>query len=102
MPRYDYECKKDGVFEVYQNINSPSLEHCPICYGQVKRLITAPALLIMNTRGEMVKKQKNIIDYVYKNKDKHGTDPAMKEAMVDYGRNQIKAGLVKTDAVLKR
>ena len=102
MPRYDYECQRCGEFEAFQNINSPHLEHCPICYGTVKRLITAPALLRMNTRGEIVKKQKSIIDYVYKNKDKHGTDPSMKEAMVDYGEATRKAGLVKNSAVLKR
>lgn len=95
MPRYDYECKRCGIFEVHQNIDSKELDHCPTCYDLVIKLVSIPAFLNTGTRGELVKRQKDIINYVDK-KQQHGTHPNMKQAMMDYGK------LTKTKAVLQR
>jgi hypothetical protein len=59
-------------------------------------------LIRTNTRNEAVKRQKQIIDYVDKHQDRHGTHPSMKEAMIDYGRISLSVGLTKADSVIKR
>jgi len=51
MPNYDYECKKCGVFEVFQNMNAKLLSKCPTCKGKVKRLIGSGAGIIFKGSG---------------------------------------------------
>lgn len=101
MPRYDYSCAKCGVFEAYQYINSEPLKHCPVCFGEVRKLISTPALLNTGTRLEAVKRSKDIINYVDKS-GKHGTHPDMKQAMCDYGKISRDAKLVKAPVVLDK
>ncbi len=43
-------------------------------------------LIISNTKRDKIKRQKAIINHVYKHRDKHGSDPSMKAAMIDYGK----------------
>lgn len=52
-------------------------------------------LIKTNTKRDKVKRQKAIIDYVHKHKDRHGTDSSMKEAMNDYGKLTDKETSVK-------
>lgn len=59
-------------------------------------------LIRTNTRNEAVKRQKDIINYVNKHQDRHGTHPAMKEAMIDYGIISQKAKLVNSPTILER
>lgn len=51
MPNYDYECKKCGVFEVFQTMTAKPLSECPTCKGKVKRLIGAGAGIIFKGSG---------------------------------------------------
>lgn len=44
MPLYEYRCKKCGHhFEKIQSYSAPDAKECPVCGGQVERLISAPS-----------------------------------------------------------
>jgi putative FmdB family regulatory protein len=54
MPNYDYVCQSCGHrFEVFQSMNDPKLEDCPVagCGGKVKRLLGTGAGLIFKGAG---------------------------------------------------
>lgn len=45
MPLYEYECEKCGErVEVIQKMSDAPYEHCPKCGGDMKKLISAPAI----------------------------------------------------------
>jgi putative FmdB family regulatory protein len=45
MPLYEYQCKKCGHrFEKIQSFSAEPLKECPVCQGEVERLISAPAV----------------------------------------------------------
>jgi putative FmdB family regulatory protein len=44
MPLYEYQCKKCGHrFELIQSFSAEDPKECPICHGEVERLISTPA-----------------------------------------------------------
>lgn len=45
MPIYEYSCENCGRFEVVQKITASPLTQCPTCQGEVRRLISAPAVV---------------------------------------------------------
>ena len=50
MPLYDYRCEKCGeVFEVRQSFSDPTLTVHEGCGGNVKRMLSAPALQFKGT-----------------------------------------------------
>ena len=55
MPYYEYEhidepCERGKVFEEFQVIHDLPLHQCPICKGQVRRLI--PSTFIQNKHSD--------------------------------------------------
>ena len=43
MPLYEYKCTKCGHrFERIQTYSAPDVKECPVCQGEVERLISAP------------------------------------------------------------
>lgn len=45
MPLYEYRCKQCGhTFEKIQSFSAPEEKECPVCHGEVERLISAPAI----------------------------------------------------------
>lgn len=45
MPLYEYQCKKCGHrFEKIQSFSAEDVKECPVCHGEVERLISAPAI----------------------------------------------------------
>jgi putative FmdB family regulatory protein len=45
MPLYEYKCKKCGHrFERIQSYSAADPTECPVCQGEVERLISAPAV----------------------------------------------------------
>lgn len=45
MPLYEYQCQACGErVEVIQKFNDPPYEHCPKCGGDMKKLLSAPAI----------------------------------------------------------
>src|ERR1700730_14440061 len=44
MPLYEFQCKKCGHrFERIQSFSAPDEKECPVCQGEVERLISTPA-----------------------------------------------------------
>lgn len=44
MPLYEYRCKKCGhQFEKIQSFSAPEEKDCPVCKGELEKLISAPA-----------------------------------------------------------
>jgi putative FmdB family regulatory protein len=45
VPLYEYRCKQCGhQFEKIQSFSAPELKECPVCKGEVERLLSAPAI----------------------------------------------------------
>lgn len=45
MPLYEYRCKQCGhQFEKIQSFSAPDEKECPVCQGELERLISAPAI----------------------------------------------------------
>ncbi|NOZ78858.1 MAG: zinc ribbon domain-containing protein [Acidobacteria bacterium] len=45
MPLYEYECRQCGKhFERIEHASAPPLKDCPLCGGELKRLLGVPAL----------------------------------------------------------
>lgn len=52
MPTYDYKCLKcNHRFEIFQSMKDEPLKNCPICNGEVKRLIGSGAGAIFKGTG---------------------------------------------------
>ena len=44
MPLYEYKCKSCGHrFELIQSFSAEDAKECPVCHGEVERLISMPA-----------------------------------------------------------
>ncbi len=44
VPLYEYQCKQCGHrFEKIQSFRAPEIKECPVCKGEVEKLISAPA-----------------------------------------------------------
>ena len=44
MPLYEYQCPKDGTFELVRKFSDPPLAACPTCGGPIEKLASAPAI----------------------------------------------------------
>ena len=44
MPLYEYQCPKDGIFELVRKFSDPPLAACPTCGGPIEKLVSAPAI----------------------------------------------------------
>jgi putative FmdB family regulatory protein len=45
MPLYEYECEKCGErVEIIQKMSDPPSKHCPKCGGDMRKLISSPAI----------------------------------------------------------
>ena len=44
MPLYEYQCPKDGIFELVRKFSDPPLVACPTCGGPIEKLVSAPAI----------------------------------------------------------
>ena len=45
MPLYEYQCQACGErVEVIQRLSDPPYAHCPKCSGDMKKLVSAPAI----------------------------------------------------------
>ena len=49
MPLYEYQCDRDGRFEVIRKFSDPPLKKCPTCGGKIQRLPSAPAIQFKGT-----------------------------------------------------
>jgi putative FmdB family regulatory protein len=49
LPLYEYECPKDGTFELVRKFSDAPLEACPTCGGPIEKLASAPAIQFKGT-----------------------------------------------------
>jgi putative FmdB family regulatory protein len=49
VPLYEYQCDRDGRFEVIRKFSDPPLKKCPTCGGPIQRLLSAPAIQFKGT-----------------------------------------------------
>jgi putative FmdB family regulatory protein len=49
LPLYEYECPKDGMFELIRKFSDPPLAACPTCGGPIEKLLSAPAIQFKGT-----------------------------------------------------
>jgi len=76
MPTYDYRCKKcRHQFEAFQAISADPLTECPVCGGNVERLIGGGAGLVFKGSGFYITD--------YKNKKSENTKPATEKKSTD-------------------
>ncbi len=46
MPRYDYRCNAcEHRYEKRESFSAPSVQECPVCQGEARRLLTPPAIV---------------------------------------------------------
>ena len=46
MPKYDYRCTACGhVYEKREGFDAPSVQQCPTCAGEARRVFAAPAIV---------------------------------------------------------
>ena len=74
MPTYDYRCKKCGhQFEAFHPMND-SVTECPVCEGNVEKMMSAGSGLIFKGSGFYITDYKNA-----KKTEKVKEEPAKKE-----------------------
>ena len=49
MPLYEYECAKDGRFELIRKFSDPPVKVCPTCGQKVEKLFSSPAFQFKGT-----------------------------------------------------
>lgn len=69
MPLYEYRCKACGhQFEKIQSFSAPEEKVCPVCGGEVERLLSAPAVQFKGSGWY-------VTDYAAKGKSKTAAAP---------------------------
>jgi len=60
MPTYEYKCNDCGeIFEFFQKITDEPLKNCPVCNGELKRLISGGSGIIFKGSGFYTTDYKN-------------------------------------------
>lgn len=73
MPLYEYECAKDGRFELIRRFSDPPLRKCPTCGRPIEKLVSASAFQFKGTGWY-------VTDYARKSEAKsNGTDAGGKK-----------------------
>ena len=93
MPLYEYQCDRDGRFEVIRKFSDPPLKKCPKCGGPIQRLPSAPAIQFKGTgwyvtdyakkSGGEGSKESGAEGSKGKEADKGGKEPAISSASSD-------------------
>ena len=85
MPLYEYQCDRDGRFEVIRKFSDPPLKKCPKCGGPIQRLPSAPAIQFKGTGWYVTDYAKKSGGEGSKGKeaDKGGKDGAISSASSD-------------------
>ncbi len=67
MPIYEYECSKcKQVHEVIQKFSEEPLKNCPLCGGQLKKLVSQSSFILKGSGWY-------VTDYVRKNTSNNGS-----------------------------
>ena len=71
MPTYEYKCSAcEEVFEYFQKMTDEPLKICPVCSGEMKRLISGGVGIIFKGSGFYTTDYKNTSNKSSESKDK--------------------------------
>ena len=71
MPTYEYKCSRcEEIFERFQKITDPPLKECPVCGGDLNRLISGGIGIIFKGSGFYVTDSKNAKNSSFSSKSK--------------------------------
>jgi putative FmdB family regulatory protein len=85
LPLYEYECPKDGMFELIRKFSDPPLAACPTCGGPIEKLLSAPAIQFKGTGWY-------ITDYARKSSGVEGGKEAKDKAKDSAGAKESSKG----------
>jgi len=88
VPLYEYECAKDGRFELIRQFSDPPLKKCPKCGRPVEKLASAPAIQFKGTGWY-------VTDYAKKSGAKNG-DESKRDSKTD-GKSESNKGDSKSE-----
>ena len=82
MPLYEYECPRDGLFELVRKFADPPLSACPTCGGPIEKLVSAPAIQFKGTGWYITDyaRKSSGIDGSKEGKDKAAAKESTKES----------------------
>lgn len=85
MPLYEYECTSCGIrTEVLQRVGAPPIDGCSECGGQMKRLLSAPAVQFKGTGWY-------VTDYARKKESGNGSKPRSDSGGGDSAKKETKS-----------
>src|SRR5256885_14248713 len=99
MPLYEYQCKKcHHRFERIQKFSDPHVKKCPDCGGPVEQVISAPAVPVQSSGGD-------VTDYARKSLGTPAEAPSRSSAEGDLSgeekEKQTKEGTAKKEYTKK-
>jgi len=84
MPTYEYKCKGcEEAFEIFQKISEDPLKSCPVCGGELKRIISGGAGIIFKGSG--------FYTTDYKNSSSSISSPSSKEKKTEEKKSESKS-----------
>ncbi len=90
MPTYEYKCSKcEEAFEFFQKISEEPIRECPVCKGELKRLISGGAGVIFKGSGFYTTDYKNS-STVNSTADKESKKKEDKKETITSDRNKNK------------
>ena len=103
MPLYEYQCDRDGRFEVIRKFSDPPLKKCPTCGGPIQRLPSAPAIQFKGTGWYVTDYAKKSGGDGVKGKegDKGGQEAAAPSTSTDTAAGSPKSESSKTETPAK-
>jgi putative FmdB family regulatory protein len=92
VPLYEYQCPKDGRFEVIRKFSDPPLTVCPTCGSEIQKLASAPAFHLKGTGWY-------VTDYAKKSSgDTKSGDSKSGDSKSGDAKSESKSGESKSDA----
>lgn len=91
MPTYDYKCTNCGyLFEHFQKMSDETLTECPVCKGNLKRLIGSGAGMIFKGSGFYLTDYKNKKNVTNNNPEKTETSKETKKVIKESKTTEVK------------
>jgi len=89
VPTYEYKCNKcEEAFEYFQKMSEDPLRECPVCGGELKRLISGGAGIIFKGKGFYTTDYKNSSHTLSSSTSNSSTTETKKEGEKKEGDNK--------------
>ncbi|MCX8034347.1 MAG: zinc ribbon domain-containing protein [Thermodesulfovibrio sp.] len=85
MPIYEYECTNcNKIHEVIQKFSDESLKNCPICGGELRKLISQSSFILKGSGWY-------VTDYARKNSSNNGSNGKKAESKASDINQKVKS-----------